>query len=131
MWRPYPVESPLQSGRASIIKGALNFGRSIRHPATIKEGASLVAYSSDLLFINGKWRPSQSGRTIAVLNPATEETIGTVAHADRADLDEALEAANKGFKAWRAVAPFERCRIMRKAAQIMRERNDEIGRSEE
>jgi hypothetical protein len=49
-----------------------------------------------------------------------------VAHADRADLDEALEAAAKGFKVWRAVAPFERCRIMRKAAAIMRERNDEI-----
>jgi succinate-semialdehyde dehydrogenase / glutarate-semialdehyde dehydrogenase len=63
-----------------------------------------VAYSNTQLFINGKWRPSQSGRTIAVLNPATEETIGTVAHADRADLDEALEAAAKGFKVWRAVA---------------------------
>jgi succinate-semialdehyde dehydrogenase/glutarate-semialdehyde dehydrogenase len=61
-----------------------------------------VAYSDTQLFINGKWRPSQSGRTIAVLNPATEETIGTVAHADRADLDEALEAAAKGFKVWRA-----------------------------
>ena len=85
-----------------------------------------MAYSNTQLFINGKWRPSQSGRTIAVLNPATEETIGTVAHADRADLDEALEAAAKGFKVWRAVAPFERCRIMRKAAAIMRERNDEI-----
>ena len=44
-----------------------------------------MAYSDTQLFINGKWRPSQSGRTIAVLNPATEETIGTVAHADRAD----------------------------------------------
>ena len=85
-----------------------------------------MAYSNTQLFINGKWRPSRSGRTIAVLNPATEETIGTVAHADRADLDEALEAAAKGFKVWRAVAPFERCRIMRKAAAIMRERNDEI-----
>ena len=85
-----------------------------------------MAYSNTQLFINGKWRPSQSGKTIAVLNPATEETIGTVAHADRADLDEALEAAAKGFKVWRAVAPFDRCRIMRKAAAIMRERNDEI-----
>jgi len=42
-----------------------------------------VAYSNTQLFINGKWRPSQSGRTITVLNPATEEVIGTVAHADR------------------------------------------------
>jgi succinate-semialdehyde dehydrogenase/glutarate-semialdehyde dehydrogenase len=93
---------------------------------TTKE--SLVAYSNTQLFINGKWRPSQSGKTIAVLNPATEEAIGHVAHADRADLDEALEAAAKGFKVWRAVAPFDRCKIMRKAAAIMRERNDEIAR---
>ena len=85
-----------------------------------------MAYSNTQLFINGKWRPSQSGKIIAVLNPATEETIGTVAHAGRADLDEALEAAAKGFKVWRAVAPFDRCKIMRKAAAIMRERNDEI-----
>ena len=63
---------------------------------------------------------------IEVINPATEEVIGTVAHAEKADLDEALEAAAAGFKAWRTVAPFERCRIMRKAAAIMRERNDEI-----
>src|SRR5437764_13830070 len=84
-----------------------------------------VAYSDTQLFINGTWRPSHSGRTIDVLNPATEETIGTVAHADRADLDEALAAAAAGFKLWRAVPAFERCRIMRKAASIMRERNDE------
>ena len=61
-----------------------------------------------------------------MLNPATEETIGTVAHADRSDLDEALAAAAAGFKVWRAVSAFDRCKIMRKAAAIMRERNDEI-----
>src|SRR5437764_9490539 len=85
-----------------------------------------VAYSDTQLFINGTWRPSHSGRTIDVLNPATEETIGTVAHADRSDLDEALAAAAAGFKVWRAVPAFDRCKIMRKAAAIMRERNDEI-----
>ena len=58
--------------------------------------------------------------------PGDRGSIGTVAHADRADLDEALEAAAKGFKIWRAVSPFDRCKIMRKAAAIMRERNDEI-----
>jgi succinate-semialdehyde dehydrogenase/glutarate-semialdehyde dehydrogenase len=91
-----------------------------------KSKESFVAYSDTQLFIEGKWRPSHSGKTIAVLNPATEETIGTVAHADRSDLDEALDAAAKGFKVWRAVSAFDRCKIMRKAAAIMRERNDEI-----
>ena len=85
-----------------------------------------MAYSNTQLFIAGKWRPSHSGKVIEVVNPATEEVIGVVAHAGQSDLDEALAAAAAGFKIWRNVAPFERCRIMRKAAAIMRERNDEI-----
>jgi succinate-semialdehyde dehydrogenase/glutarate-semialdehyde dehydrogenase len=55
--------------------------------------------------------------------------IGTVAHAGKADLDEALAAAAAGFRTWRNIAPFERCRIMRKAAAIMRERSDDSRRS--
>ncbi|GEC16734.1 NAD-dependent succinate-semialdehyde dehydrogenase [Nitrobacter winogradskyi] len=85
-----------------------------------------MSYQDTSLLIDGRWRPGASGRTIAVLNPATEEQIGTVAHADRADLDEALAAADKGFKIWRAVAPFERARIMRRAAVLMRERVERI-----
>ena len=61
-----------------------------------------MAYSSTQLFIGGKWRPAQSGKVIEVVNPATEEVIGTVAHAGKADLDEALAAAAAGFKVWRA-----------------------------
>lgn len=84
-----------------------------------------MSYPNTHLFINGKWRPSHSGRTIDVLNPATEEVIGTVAHADKSDLDEALAAAAAGFKVWRATPPADRSKIMRKAAQLLRER---IGR---
>lgn len=86
-----------------------------------------MTYPNVNLLIDGKWRPSNSGRTIAVLNPAIEEQIGTVAHADKSDLDEALAAAEKGFKVWRAIAPFERAKVMRKAAALMRERADTIG----
>jgi succinate-semialdehyde dehydrogenase/glutarate-semialdehyde dehydrogenase len=93
-------------------------------PEIAKE--NIVTYPDTSLFINGKWRPAHSGKTIAVINPATEETIGTVAHADRSDLDEALAAAAQGFKVWRAVSAFDRCKIMRKAAALMRERADLI-----
>jgi succinate-semialdehyde dehydrogenase / glutarate-semialdehyde dehydrogenase len=95
-----------------------------KQPEISKE--SIVTYPDTSLFINGKWRPGHAGRTIAVVNPATEETIGSVAHADRSDLDEALAAAAAGFKVWRAVSAFDRCRIMRKAAGLMRERADRI-----
>lgn len=53
------------------------------------------------LYIEGKWRPAGFRKSMPVLNPATEEPIGRVAHADLADLDEALESAAKGFKVWR------------------------------
>ena len=85
-----------------------------------------MSYPSVQLHINGKWRPATGGRTLVVINPATEEPIGTVPHADRADLDAALEAAEKGFRVWRDVSPFDRAKVMRKAAQLIRERADKI-----
>ncbi len=85
-----------------------------------------MTYSDVLLHIDGKWRGSSSGKTIPVLDPATEETIGTVAHASKSDLDEALAAADRGFKQWRAVSPFDRAKVMQKAAALMRERADTI-----
>ncbi|MCK8784564.1 NAD-dependent succinate-semialdehyde dehydrogenase [Roseomonas sp. NAR14] len=83
-------------------------------------------YPDVLLHINGEWRKAEGGRSIPVINPATEEVIGTVAHASRGDLDAALEAAAKGFRTWSAVSAFERSKIMRKAANLLRERADRI-----
>src|SRR5271156_646239 len=83
-------------------------------------------YRNTSLFIDGAWSPAVAGRTIPVVNPANGEVIGTVAYAERADLDRALEAADKGFKAWRKVSAFERCKIMRKAADIFRERVETV-----
>lgn len=85
-----------------------------------------MTYSDVLLHIDGKWRGSSTGKTIPVLDPATEETIGTVAHAGTSDLDEALAAADRGFKQWRAVSSVDRAKVMHKAAALMRERADDI-----
>ncbi len=85
-----------------------------------------MTYPNVELFIDGKWRPAASGKTIPVINPATEEPIGTVAHAAKADLDEALASAEKGFKAWRNISSYERSKVMRKAADLIRERADKI-----
>jgi succinate-semialdehyde dehydrogenase/glutarate-semialdehyde dehydrogenase len=63
-----------------------------------------------------------------VRNPATGETIGTLAHADIADLDRALAAAQKGFEVWRRVSAYERSKLMRKVADLVRERADDIAR---
>ena len=87
-----------------------------------------MAYPNVQLFIDGKWRPAEGNRTLPVLNPATEEQIGTVAHASKADLDEALAAAEKGFAQWKKVSAFERAKLMRKAADILRSRAEDIAR---
>ncbi|MBM3344653.1 MAG: NAD-dependent succinate-semialdehyde dehydrogenase [Betaproteobacteria bacterium] len=87
----------------------------------------MPAYQDTELYIDGQWAPAASGRTIPVVNPATHATIGTVAHAEKADLDRALEAADKGYKAWRKVSAYERSKVMRKAAGLLRERAEKIG----
>ena len=85
-----------------------------------------MTYSDVSLMIDGAWTKGANGRTIPVINPATEEVIGQVAHAEKSDLDRALAAADKGFKQWRKVSAYERYKIMRKAADLMRQRLDEI-----
>ncbi len=87
-----------------------------------------MTYPDTQLYINGQWCDSADSRTLAVFNPATGNEIGRVAHAGRADLDRALEAAQRGFETWRDLPPAERSRVMRRAAGLMRERAAEIGR---
>lgn len=83
-------------------------------------------YKDIQLFIDGQWKPSASGRTLPVVNPATEEVIGHIPHANTADLDEAVAAAAKGFEVWRNTSVFERSKIMRRAADLLRERAADI-----
>lgn len=85
-------------------------------------------YADVSLHIDGAWVKAASGKTIPVINPATEEVIGQVAHAGRDDLDRALAAADKGFKVWRKVSAFDRYKIMRKAADLLRARADDIAK---
>jgi len=83
-------------------------------------------YQDSQLLIDGAWGPAASGRTHPVVNPATGQTIGTFAWADKADLDRALESVDKGFKAWKKVSAHERSKVMRKAANLLRERLDHV-----
>lgn len=85
-------------------------------------------YPNTELFIDGAWSGSAAKKTIDVLNPATGETIGTVAQAGKADLDRALKAVEKGFAAWKKVSAFDRSKVLRKAGDLVRARADEIGR---
>ena len=87
-----------------------------------------MSYPNTSLFIDDDWVDAADERTIPVHNPATGQVIGSVAHASRHDLDRALAAAQRGFEIWRDYTPAKRGAIMRRAAQLMRERLDEIAR---
>ena len=62
-------------------------------------------YTDLALYIDGKWVNGGGRKGEDVLNPATEKPLARLPHASKADLDEALAAAKKGFALWRATPP--------------------------
>lgn len=78
------------------------------------------------LFIGGQWRPSESGITFPVHNPATGHEIATVADATVADGEAALDAAARAQKAWARTAPRERAEILRTAFDAVTARADDF-----
>ncbi len=78
-------------------------------------------YPTPRLYIAGKWRTA-SGNSQDVIDPASGMSIGAVPLADEADLSEALEAADRGFKAWRATPGETRAAVLSRAAALIRER---------
>ena len=86
-------------------------------------------YANLELYIDGQWLNGDGRAGEDVINPATEKPLARLPHASTADLDRALEAAKKGFAVWRAVSAYERAKVMRKAADLMRERHEAIAKT--
>jgi succinate-semialdehyde dehydrogenase/glutarate-semialdehyde dehydrogenase len=82
---------------------------------------------SELLFIDGEWCTGENGEQ-PVLDPATNEQIGTFPVASERQIDAALAAAERGFAIWRNKSALERSNILRAAAAIIRQESEEIGR---
>jgi succinate-semialdehyde dehydrogenase/glutarate-semialdehyde dehydrogenase len=85
-------------------------------------------YSELKLFIDGKWLNGEGRKGEDVINPATGKVLGHLPHASKADLDEALAAAAKGFALWKTTSAYDRAKIMRKAADLVRERHEHISK---
>ncbi len=85
-------------------------------------------YPEPKLYIDGEWMTGSGSHIRQVVNPVNGEVIGNLREASVADLDRALTAAQKGFEIWRATAPIKRAAILHRAAQLLRERNDDITR---
>jgi succinate-semialdehyde dehydrogenase / glutarate-semialdehyde dehydrogenase len=88
----------------------------------------MTAYETLNHYIDGQWVQPTSGKSQEVMNPARNTPLATLGHAGRPDLDKAVKAAEKGFATWRRVSAFERSGILRKAANLVRERADDIAR---
>jgi succinate-semialdehyde dehydrogenase/glutarate-semialdehyde dehydrogenase len=84
-------------------------------------------YEDLCLYIDGQFLKGEGRKEQDVVNPATDEVIGKLPHASKADLDRALAAAQKAFQTWRKSSPMERNRILRKVADLSRERAKAIG----
>jgi succinate-semialdehyde dehydrogenase/glutarate-semialdehyde dehydrogenase len=87
-----------------------------------------MAYADLYLLIDGQRLSGEGRRTVPVINPATEEVLGELPLASAADLDRALDAAQRAWPVWRAMGPQQRGRILRKASDLLRERVDAIAR---
>jgi succinate-semialdehyde dehydrogenase/glutarate-semialdehyde dehydrogenase len=81
------------------------------------------------MFIDGKWCEAQGGGTLGVINPATEGVITDVAYGGRADARRAVEAAARALPSWMKLTAYDRAKVLKKTAELMRERADAIART--
>lgn len=82
------------------------------------------------LYIHGQYVNATSGKTFNTINPATGQILASVQQAAKADVDAAVKSAQQGQQVWAAMTAVERARILRRAVDILRERNDELARLE-
>ncbi|MCH1625778.1 NAD-dependent succinate-semialdehyde dehydrogenase [Fredinandcohnia quinoae] len=79
-----------------------------------------------MLYMNGEWRPSTSGKMLQVKNPATNELIQEVAYGGAEETREAIQAATDAFSSWKKRTGKERGKYLEKIAALLRERTNEI-----
>jgi succinate-semialdehyde dehydrogenase/glutarate-semialdehyde dehydrogenase len=77
-------------------------------------------------YIDGEWKDADSGLTIEVTNPATNEVIGTIPKMGADETHRAVDAANAAWPAWRARTAGERCDIIRKWRDLLMENQDDL-----
>jgi succinate-semialdehyde dehydrogenase / glutarate-semialdehyde dehydrogenase len=87
-----------------------------------------TSYPPLSLLIDGEWLGAAGRRVQPVVNPATEEVLGQLPLATPADLDRALAAAQRSWGEWRGLAPVARGKILKKAAELLRARVEEVAR---
>lgn len=86
----------------------------------------MATYEDLCLYIDGEFIKGGGRKEQNIINPATDEVIGKLPHATREDLDRALASAQKAFESWKKSSPHERSKVLRRAAELLRERGEAI-----
>ncbi|WP_027798650.1 betaine-aldehyde dehydrogenase [Paraburkholderia dilworthii] len=86
----------------------------------------MAVFATQRLYIGGAYVDATGGETFDTVDPATGETLATVQQASAADIDRAVQSARDGQREWAALTAMQRSRILRRAVEILRERNDEL-----
>ena len=81
------------------------------------------------MFIDGRWSDAIGGKTLPVINPADESTLAEIAFGGRSETVSAIEAASRAFPSWRALSAYDRAKILKGTADLMRQRADSIART--
>src|SRR2546428_12797623 len=81
------------------------------------------------MFIEGEWTDAKSGKTLGVINPANEEIIAEIPYGGREDAARAVAAAARAFPEWSAKTAYERATVLKKTAELMRERLEAMART--
>jgi succinate-semialdehyde dehydrogenase/glutarate-semialdehyde dehydrogenase len=89
--------------------------------------ATVQAARDEQLLIGGEWCDSSGGERFDVTNPANGEVVGSVPNGTEQDVRRAIDAAERALDEWRSTPAIQRARILRRSAELIRERVDEIG----
>src|SRR4051794_31142531 len=87
---------------------------------------AVITGKDEELLIGGRGVAAETGDRFDVTNPATGETVGTVPNGTEDDVKAAIDAAADALEGWKSLAAIERARILRRSADVMRERKDDI-----
>ena len=87
-------------------------------------------FETQQLYIGGRLQAATSGKTFQTFNPANGEVLADVQAASRADVDATVKSARIGQQVWAAMTAMQRSRILRRAVEILRARNDELAELE-
>jgi phenylacetaldehyde dehydrogenase len=78
------------------------------------------------MLIGGQWREASSGETLPSIDPATGKVLGVIPSGTAVDADEAVRSARRAVPAWKKVTPYDRGRLLQKAAALMERHGDEL-----